>query len=77
MKKLLLTIALAASGTGGLISSAQAHPGGNHCGGSYCGEHYCGPHYCEGYYGYCGDYDDYNGCSWHFYRHNGHRFERR
>ena len=69
MKKLLLTIALAVTGSGGLISSAEAHPGGNHCGGYHCGEHYCG-----GYSGYCGDYDDYDGCNWYFYHHKEHRF---
>jgi hypothetical protein len=68
MKKLLLTIALALTGSGGLISSAQAHPGENHCGGYHCGQRYCGD-----YYGYCGDYDDNDGCGYHFYWHNEHR----
>jgi hypothetical protein len=73
MKKLLLTIALAAAGLGGLITSAQAHD--HHCGGWYGGCYYGGP-YCGGYYDNCWDND---GSCWYFYRHNdrdhdhGHR----
>jgi hypothetical protein len=73
MKKLILTIALAVAGLGGVVSSAQAHEHENHCGGFYWGGSYCGPSY-----GGChDDYDDYDGCNWYFCRRHDHRFEHR
>ena len=66
MKKLLLTIALAAAGLGGLVSSAQAHD--HHCGGwNWGGCGYDGP-YCGGYWDGCGHYDG----DGYYYRHNDH-----
>jgi hypothetical protein len=65
INKLLLTIALAVAGSGGLITSAQAqdhHHGAWYWGGCY----YNGP-YCGGYYDDCWDHD---GSCWYHYRHN-------
>lgn len=65
MKKLLLTITMAAGGLGSLATSAQAHPG-NQCGyHSGCGYHNgCGYRYSNN----CGHYGRWywhNGCrSW-------------
>lgn len=69
MKRLILTIAIAVSGLGGLVSSAQAHDGGR-CGGNHCGGYYFGGCYNEGPLYGCGDYDGcdyywYNGCRYH------------
>jgi hypothetical protein len=71
MKKLILTIALAVAGLGGVVSSAQAHGHEGHCGGFYWGG------YCERpYYGGCyNDCDDNDGCNWYFYRRHERHFE--
>ncbi len=74
MKKFILTVALAASGLGGLVSSAQAHPGGN-CGGNHCGGYYDGGCNNGGSYFGCPEYD---GCEYYWqngcrvYRHPRH-----
>ncbi|MBV8215471.1 MAG: hypothetical protein JOZ08_19845 [Verrucomicrobia bacterium] len=71
MKKLLLTIALAVAGSGGLITSAQAHD--HHCGGCYWGGCYYNGPYCGGYYDGCYDHD---GSCWYYYRHNDRDHDR-
>jgi hypothetical protein len=66
MKKLILTIALATSGLGGLATSAQAH--------EFCREHECHEHeYC--YHPYCYRTYDYDDCGY-WYWSNGCRFWR-
>jgi hypothetical protein len=74
MRKFIFTIALAATGLGGLVSSAQAHDGGR-CGGNHCGGYYDRGCYDGGFYFGCGDYD---GCNYYWengcrvYRHPRH-----
>jgi len=66
MKKLILTIALAASGLGGLATSAQAH---GHEHGCY-GREYCFPSFYGCYDDDCGYWYWQNGCRfWHAPRH--------
>jgi hypothetical protein len=70
MKKFILTIALATSGLGGLVTSAQAH--------GFCREHECREHecheyeYCRPYFYGCHDNDD---CGYWYWQH-GCRFWR-
>jgi hypothetical protein len=74
MKKLILTVALAASGLGGLVSSAQAHDG-ERCGRDYCGGYSERGCYNDGFYFGC---PENNGCEYYWehgcrvYRHPRH-----